>query len=108
MTRPLPNCALCGETLRHKGRSVIKWAGRTGQPMIGWCENCDWGGKDPEFLRLKPQGDAGHSDPDVMDSVFEAIDARGPGRVTWASCSSSPPVESVATENCLTNCLTYR
>lgn len=87
MSRALPNCALCGETLKHKGRSILKWPTKTGRPMIGWCESCNWGATDPELLRLKPDGVAAASDASQVDSVLAAIAQRGPGRVSW----SRPP-----------------
>lgn len=83
MSRSLPLCALCGETLRHKGRCLIKWTAKRGRPMIGWCESCDWGAKDPEFLRLRPQGNAGPADLAQVEPVLAAIEARGAGRVSW-------------------------
>lgn len=80
MTHKLPRCALCGQSLARKARAILTW-GKPGRPSVGWCLDCEWGTKDPEWHRLKPLGDAGPSDPDVLDDVLATIARRGEGRV---------------------------
>lgn len=84
MSRALPNCALCGTPLsKAAGRCILKWDALPGRPSIGWCDACGWGPKDPEFLRLKPD-EALPAVESLVEPVLAAIEARGPGRVTWS------------------------
>ena len=81
MSRRLPNCAWCGTPLKKaKGALRIKWLRLPGVPEIGWCDDCDSGRKDPEFLKLRPDPN-GPSDDAAVGPVLAAIEARGPDRV---------------------------
>jgi hypothetical protein len=81
MSRRLPNCAFCGMPLKKaKAQLRITWEELPGAPEIGWCDACDLGTKDPEFLKLKPNPD-GPSDGRMIGPVLAAIEARGPDRV---------------------------
>jgi hypothetical protein len=94
MTRALPNCAGCGTPLRKaKGFALYKYQGLDRKPNFGWCEACNWGDDDLEFRRLNPGGENAPGDTSsqatrralrVLDRVIAAIEARGPGRVTWS------------------------
>lgn len=40
MSRPLPRCGLCGESLAYKARIILQFYGLKGIPEIGWCFEC--------------------------------------------------------------------
>jgi hypothetical protein len=40
MSRPLPDCALCGKSLAYKGRILLRYGCLAGAPEVGWHPVC--------------------------------------------------------------------
>lgn len=72
MSRPLPLCAWCGETLRRRPKVTIEFTEVPGRPVIGWHIGCEV--KDPCFKPLLDNGFA--------VNAHMVIEARGEGRIS--------------------------
>ena len=82
MSKRLPLCAYCGQSLRFSGetkhgRVTLEWAGLKGHPIVGWHGECS---QKDDLYRLRQDGPY-----DDVEQVLDAIYARGANRVSASS-----------------------
>lgn len=71
MSRPLPCCALYGESLARRERVLVRWGSLPGAPEVGWHQDCSR--RDRAFLERVP----GRDGTDIIATI-EARDRNAP------------------------------
>lgn len=82
MSRPLPDCALCGGSLNRCGRILLRCGDLPGAPEVGWHSQC--AGKDKLF-----QSDTILFGGETAKTILKRIWARGRKHPSQARVISS-------------------